>query len=64
MLIFYSFNISVLLKGFFLAGFSIHNPYPDPLFRYLFSFLASLVELDVFTDVHINYLLVGHTGRH
>ena len=35
----------------------------DPLFRYLFSFLASLVDLDVVTDVHINYLLVGHTGN-
>ena len=31
--------------------------------RYLFSFLASLVTLNVFEEITVNYLLVGHTGN-
>ena len=31
--------------------------------RYVFSFLAALVKLDVFTEVQVNFLQVGHTGN-
>ena len=31
--------------------------------RFLFSYLASLVELEIFDEVSLNYLLVGHTGN-
>ena len=42
-------------------------PYSDNCFRenknkYLFSWLANLVELNVFLEVSINFLIKGHTG--
>ena len=30
---------------------------------YLFSFLSALVELDVFDDISVDFMLVGHTGN-
>ena len=30
--------------------------------RYLFSYLAGLVELNIFEEITCDYLLVGHTG--
>lgn len=32
--------------------------------RYVFSFLSSLVQLEVFSSVTMDFLLVGHTGIH
>ena len=31
--------------------------------RFVFSFLSALVELEVFADITMDFLLVGHTGR-
>ena len=31
--------------------------------RYLFSWLANLVELNIFLEVSINFLIKGHTGK-
>ena len=31
--------------------------------RYLFSFLAALVKLEVFTEIHVDFMPVGHTGN-
>ena len=31
--------------------------------RYLFSFLSALVELEVFSEITMDFLLVGHTGN-
>ena len=41
----------------------LDNCFKENKNRYLFAFLASLVELNVFTEVTVNYLLVGHTGN-
>ena len=30
---------------------------------YLFAFLSALVELDVFVDITVDFMLVGHTGN-
>ena len=31
--------------------------------RYVFSFLSALVELGIFHEVTMDFLIVGHTGR-
>ena len=30
---------------------------------YLFAFLSALVELNVFVDISVDFMLVGHTGN-
>ena len=31
--------------------------------RYVFSFLSALVELGIFEEITMDFLLVGHTGK-
>ena len=42
---------------------NLDNCWKENKNRYLFSFLASLVELNIFEEISIDYLLVGHTGN-
>ena len=42
---------------------NLDNCWKENKNRFLFSFLASLVHLNVFEEVSLDYLLVGHTGN-
>ena len=42
---------------------SLDNCFRENKNRFLFSFLARLVELNVFLEVSINFLIKGHTGK-
>ena len=42
---------------------NLDNCWKENKNRYLFSFLASLVELNIFEEISIDCLLVGHTGN-
>ena len=42
---------------------NLDNCWKENKNRYLFSFLASLLELNIFEEITCNYLLVGHTGN-
>ena len=40
-----------------------YNCWKENKNRFVFSYLASLVELGVFESVTVNFFLVGHTGN-
>ena len=42
---------------------NLDNCWKENKNRFLFSFLASLLELNIFQEISIDYLLVGHTGN-
>ena len=48
----------------YLSISSIDNCFRENKNRYLFSWLANLVELNVFLEVSINFLIKGHTGTY
>ena len=41
----------------------LDNCFKENKNRFLFAFLCSLVDRDIFTEITVNYLLVGHTGN-
>ena len=45
------------------SNFLSDNCWRENKNRYLFSFLSALVELDVFEEISVNFLIVGHTGN-
>ena len=47
----------------FLTPFFLDNCFRENKNRYLFSWLANLVELNIFLEVSINFLIKGHTGK-
>ena len=42
---------------------NLDNCWKENKNKFLFSFLASLVQLNVFEEITCNYMLVGHTGN-
>ena len=42
---------------------NLDNCWKENKNRFLFSFLASLLQLNVFEEISCDYLMVGHTGN-
>ena len=42
---------------------NLDNCWKENKNRYLFSFLASLLQLNIFEEITCDYLMVGHTGN-
>ena len=46
-----------------ILDLNLDNCYRENKNRFMFAFLHALVELDVFCEIQVNFLMVGHTGN-
>ena len=55
-------SVCVVLLRQVVNWFSLDNCWRENKNRYVLAFLASLVELKVFVEAGIDFLIKGHTG--